>query len=437
VRYGREELEANGRTAAVTWARFVVTAPLLLAGASVIVGLKLAGVLPAELSWTLVALAIAQGYMQIIGEHAILLLEAAGRMKVSAVGMLCTQASVVGSIAIVLALSLGKSPVLIASIWLTGMTLVAAILTLLVARQGIWPPSFDKALRRRFLMFSAPLIAFTISQYVIKSVDLVVIRGFESAAAVGVYAVAYQGYTVIQGVATALPPVLTPLFVSLRAAKMEGNVRLYLDRVTPQLLFLASTLLALVTPLLFAVIPVIFGADYGSAARPMVILMPAAVLFFGTNVLAPIILLHERTRSVAVVNIVAAAINVIGDVVLIGPLGLGISGAAVATLLAIGALFWGYIRIARQCTSPTERFPLAVFLPVVCAAVPALALSTAAGAALGLLGAVLATFAVQIWLRPFAPQDADMIASLDMPARLKSVALRLIEALGRIGTRRR
>src|SRR5439155_253321 len=163
-----------------------------------------------ELSWTLVALAIAQGYMQIIGEHAILLLEAAGRMKVSAVGMLCTQASVVGSIAIVLALSLGKSPVLIASIWLTGMTLVAAVL--------------------------------------------------------------------------------------------------------------ASTSLALVTPLLFVVIPVIFGADYGSAARPMVILMPAAVLFFGTNVLAPIILLHERTRSVAVVNIVAAAINVIGDIVFIGPL---------------------------------------------------------------------------------------------------------------------
>src|SRR5206468_3919473 len=103
--------------------------------------------------WVLVGLAIAQGYMQIVGEHAILLLEAAGRMKVSAVGMLCTQASVVGSIAIVFALSLGKSPVLIASIWLAGMTIVAAIFTLMVARQGVWPASFDRALLRRFLIF--------------------------------------------------------------------------------------------------------------------------------------------------------------------------------------------------------------------------------------------------------------------------------------------
>src|SRR4051794_12946276 len=200
ARYGREELETHGRTASVTWARAVVTAPLVLTGALVIVGLKLSGALPAELSWTLVGLAIAQGCMQIVGEHAILLLEAAGRMKVSAIGMLCTQASVVGSIAVVVAFSLGDSPVLIASIWLVGMTIVATALMLLVARQGVWPPSFDRALLRRFLTFSIPLIAFTVSQYVIRSVDLVAIRGYQSAAAVGVYAVAYQGYTVIQGV---------------------------------------------------------------------------------------------------------------------------------------------------------------------------------------------------------------------------------------------
>jgi O-antigen/teichoic acid export membrane protein len=432
TRYGREQLDRHGRLASVTWARAVVTLPLVVVGALLIVGLKLAGSLPAELTWILVALAVGQGLMQIVGEHAILLLEASGRMKLSALGMFCTQLGVVVAIAVVFVLGLGSSPALIASIWFIAMAVIAGVLTMLVARQGIRPVGLDRALLRRLLAFSAPLIAFTVSQYVIRSVDLVVIRGYETAAAVGIYAVAYQAYTVIQGVASAVPPVLVPLFVSLRSAQREAaGVRLYMERVIPQLLFLSSAGLGIIAPVLYLLVPIVFGAEYRDAARPMLILLPAAILFFGTNLLAPIILLHERTRPVAAVNLAAAGLNVVGDVVLIGPLGLGVDGAAVATLIALAALLGGYMRIARSCTGLTTRLPLGLLAPIACGVAPTLALSSALGAVIGVVSAAIAAAATQLWLSPFAAEDVEVIQSLDMPPRLMRVAVRAINAFSR------
>ena len=66
--------------------------------------------------------------------------------------------------------------------------------------------------------FSAPLIAFSVSAYLIGSIDLWVLSAFARSRAVGTYAAAYRAYTVLLTVAAAASPVLMTLFVSLRLA---------------------------------------------------------------------------------------------------------------------------------------------------------------------------------------------------------------------------
>lgn len=423
-RYGREELEARGQMIGVTWGRAAITAPLVAIAAVLIPTLKALGGLPPEFTWALVWLAVGYGCVFIVSEHILYLLEAAGRIKLSALGMLCQQAAVVGSLAVVYVTGSSTSPAVIATIWLVGLALVTAAFSTVIWRQALWPPSIDRALLRRMVLFSAPMIAFTVSQYVIRSVDLVVIRGYGTVADVGVYAVAYQGYTVLQALASAAPPILTPLFVSLRSADRESLVALFYERVVPQLTFVGAVLGGLAAPFAIALVPPVFGDEFADAATPMAILLIPIVLLFGANLLAPIVVLHERTKAVGILNSVAAAVNVVGDVVLIGPLDMGIAGAAIATAAAVAIVWAGYLEVGRKAVGSTRRLHPALLTPLAVGLAPGLVWGGWLGVATGTAAAAVSALAVQRWLRPFAPEDAELVARLDMPPRLKALVLR-------------
>jgi O-antigen/teichoic acid export membrane protein len=431
ARYGRERLEATGRTLEVTWGRAAITSPLMLLALVLVPALKLAGALPPEFSWVLVGLTLAYGAVLTVSEHMILMLEAGGRMKLSALGMITQQGAVVISLAFVYAFASVRSPVPIAAIWLVFLSLQSAWLGSTLRRDSLWPPRVDRKLTRKILRFSVPMIAFTVSQYVIRSVDLVVIRAFRSTAAVGVYAVAYQGYTVLQAAATAAPPILTPLFVSLRGANREHLVTRYLERVVPQLTFAAAVASGVAAPLMRWVVPAVFGHPFRGAAVPLVILLVPAVMFFAASLVAPIVVLHERSRPVGVLNAIAAAVNVVLDIVLIGPAGMGISGAAVATTAALAVVLAGYFAVARDCVGARGRFPVEILLPLAVGVTAALLLRGAVGTAAGAAAALFSGLLVQLLARPFAHEDADLIESLDMPPRVKRLALRAIATVAR------
>src|SRR4051812_34113908 len=99
ARYGREQLDRYGSMRAVSWARFSITAPLIALATAIVPVLKLVGALPAEFTWAFTALAVGFGALWILSEHVTYMLEAAGRMKLSAVGLIVQQASVVGALA--------------------------------------------------------------------------------------------------------------------------------------------------------------------------------------------------------------------------------------------------------------------------------------------------------------------------------------------------
>jgi O-antigen/teichoic acid export membrane protein len=431
ARYGREEIEHHGSMRNVTWARAVLTAPLIALALLVVPGLKLAGVLPPDFSWALVWLALAYGLIWIVSEHMIYLTEAAGRMKWSALALFGQQALAVSGIAILYLSSAKGTPFLIAGISFGSSLVLTAVFTKPLWRVGLWPPSLDRALLRRILLFSLPMIAFTVSQYVIKSVDLFLIRAFAGQTATGLYGVAYQGYSVLQAVGVVVPQILTPLFVSLSIANKEPVVRYYLERVVPQVSFAAATLVGFGAPFVAYVVPVVFGSEFEDAAKPLELLLVAAVLFFGTTLLAPVVILRERTKAVGLANVAAAGVNITGDVITLGPLHMGIEGPALATGAALAVIFAGYHMAGRRALGTASHFNPLLFAPLIVGVVAARELSGLTSIAVGCGVTLFCAALIQLRFKPFSHADIEPLSALNIPAPIKRRLLRFLTVVGR------
>jgi len=424
ARYAREELEHRGTMTSVTWARLAINSPLFVLCALAVVALQGLHVLPHAFTWSFVALSLLYGMAWILSDHLIYILEASGRMKVSAACLTAAQAAMLVALGIILLVGATPSPLTVALLILCASAAVSAFLVPILWRQGVWPPTYDGNVMRRMLRLSLPLIAFTVSQYVVRSVDFFVIGALKTQADVGVYAVAYQGYSVLAAVTLAAPPVLTPLFVSLRAANRHAGIRTYLDRTVFQLCFVAAILCAVATSLVFPVVSVVFGSGFAGAARPLAVLLCALVLLLGGNLVAPALVLHERGRAIAGYNVAAALVNVIGDIVFIGPLGLGITGAAVATTLATGVIFVGYVHVAQRDAGLRFRWRPMLLTPVIAGVIPAMILSGAARVAVSLAAGLVVGLIAMRALHPFGAEDAELVSALDIPSPLRRMVLR-------------
>ncbi len=91
-------------------------------------------------------------------------------------------------------------------------------------------------------------------------------------------------------------------------------------------------------------------------------------------------MLYERTRATAAISVAALAMNIAGDVVLVGALGAGAIGPAVASLAAMSVIAIGYLVVAGRMLGVRPRLsPVAAIAP---AASIAASLALPIGAAL-------------------------------------------------------
>ena len=431
TRYGREELELRRTMTSTSWNRLLVTAPLIVVSIAIIVILRVAGALPPEMTWTFVGLAIASGVLLIASEHVITLLEAAGRMRRTAVVLTLRQCASTAILVVIFVSGRGRSPLVIIALSTITLAIVVVLMATSVWGIALWPPTIDRAMMRRMLAFSIPLMAFSASQYLIQSVDIVILRAYGTRAEVGIYVVAYQGYSVLLQVPTTATIVLSPLFVSLGAAQKQALIGRYVSRAIPQLVFLSAVAVGLAIPLLGIAVPIVFGTPFGGAARPLAVLFTALVFYAYGSYSAPVLIFNERTRAVAAISAAAAAINVSGDILFVGVLHMGPLGPALATSLALAVIAAGYLIVAERCTKTRASKRVVLLAPLLVATLPVLFVGPAVAVAIGIPAALLATAAILRWGSPFDLQDADMIARLDMPAAVKRFALRGLHLIAR------
>lgn len=424
TRYGREELERTGMMTATSWNRLTVTAPLVLLATLIVVALKLAHALPPEMTWIFVELSIISGFLLIASEHVVNLLETSGRMKLTAISLAVRQAAIAAVLALILISGRGQSPLAVSGLSAAALAGVLIPFSAAVWKTGLWPPSIDRALMRRILIFSFPMIAFSASQYVIRSVDLVVLRAFDGATDAGIYALAYQGYSVLQQITTTATIVLTPLFVSLGTANKHAVIERYIRRVVPQLTFLFAMITGLIVPLLGVVVPIVFGNPFRAAAQPLAVLFVALAFSANASFVAPILMLYERSRSVGLINLIAAVTNVVLDVVFVGALHMGILGPALATAVAVAVIAVGYHVTADRSIHNRGRGRILLTTPLLAAIIPVLLFDGGLAVGVGLLSAVVTSMMILRRASPFALADMDMVEQLDMPAAVKRMAIR-------------
>lgn len=425
-RYGREDLELRGTMNRITWNRGLIAAPLVAASFLLVLGLKAAGVLPLGLTWNLVAIALATSLMLMLTDHTTTMLEAAGRMRLSAGVQVLGQAAYVGALVVVFVSLRHVSPPSVLLLNLAIATCAVIVLTRLVWQTSIVPLEFDRKLLRRMLKLSLPMIGFTVSQYVFSAVDIVILKIFRGQADVGVYAVAYQAFSALSQVAQALTIVLVPLFVSLKLAGREAVVRRYMQRNVSQGVFLFAVAAALAIPFIPLAVPLLFGSAFSGAAAPMAMLMCGLTFFFANSLVAPVLTLHEQSRALAIVWIGGAVLNVIGDVVLVAILHMGILAPAIATSGALMCMFAGYYLAAQRPLEMRIPLPLLEVVPLSAGLVPTLVWGGIRGTIVGVVAVIAVSSAFIMWKRPFSREDTAVIATLRLPESVKRLAISVI-----------
>lgn len=431
VRFGREELDRTSSMRSTAWARAALTLPILIAASALLPVLKASGALPHEFAWPYVWLTVALGIFFVAAEQIQVVLDAAGRMRFSAASAAARQALLVAGLAVIAVTGTGRATLTVA--WLTVAVAAALMLALSGALRGLalWPPRLDRPQLRRIAIFSVPLIAFTASQYGIRSVDIVALRAYGAPEEVGVYAIAYQSYMMLQTLAVTITIVLVPLFVSLREAGREALVARYFERLVPQAIFATSVLGGLLAAFVTLVVPTVFGNAFEGAAKPLALLAVALVLTTIASLVAPILMLHERTRETSLVNVAAFIANVVGDVLLVGVLGMGISGPALATIGALAIVVGGYFVTARRDVGTRPALSPGLALPCAAGVLPAVLIGGPVGAALGLAATVAAAAIVLRLVALFSEEDAELVARLDLPAPIRARTAAAIIRLAR------
>jgi O-antigen/teichoic acid export membrane protein len=189
----------------------------------------------------------------------------------------------------------------------------------------------DRAFIHKIVAYSAPLLPFSLVGYFAGSyVDAVFISKFLSTSELGIYSVATQ----INGIALQLPTLantlLLPMFVTL--LKEAGHERLqnYFRNVLPSVALLwgvACTVLAFVA---HALIPLVFGSEFAPSVLPLWILLSASVVAIPVTIGYAALSNANSTTYISMWSaVLAAAVNIVGNVILIPRY--GISGCAWAT----------------------------------------------------------------------------------------------------------
>jgi O-antigen/teichoic acid export membrane protein len=142
------------------------------------------------------------------------------------------------------------------------------------------------------------------------------------------------------------------------------------------------------------------------------------------NLQAPVILLYEDTRDVGRINVVAAAINVILDFLLIGPAGLRGTGAAIATTLATLAIVIGYTGIVtRRAGSASPARLLLLLAPLLLGTLCGVRTTEWLSAVFAAGGVVVVALALVVCGLVFDRGDEEYLRRLGLPAPLRRMLL--------------
>jgi O-antigen/teichoic acid export membrane protein len=212
-----------------------------------------------------------------------------------------------------------------------------------------WTTNINRRLVIQALAFGIPIVPHALSHWALTLSDRLILGTYLDQAQVGVYSLAYQVAALVSLLSVAINQAVMPIYA--RASRSPGRADALSGTVTFQVLAVAFLGLGAATlgpPVLMALVP----SAYWEAASLVPLLVLGAVLFGWYYVpMDSIVLVQGRTRSLFVWTMIAAAANVILNLIFVPRY--GATAAAASTAVGYGLLLILMLAYARR--RPLQR----------------------------------------------------------------------------------
>jgi len=266
------------------------------------------------------------------------------------------------------------------------------------------------------IKYSWTLPFAALSTYVVNWIDSWVIRGVRGVGPVGIYNWAYQTTAIASLAFAPLAVVLTPRVIDARVKNDSASIKRYVDAILP-----AATAMAIVVAVMFMFVFPVFklvaAPSYAPAYLVILILLAALPFQLIAYLVTPLANAYERLLPrIVLVSVCIAAINTVGDLILVRLL--GIAGAAIATSAAFmvgGLLMIVVIRAEGVPFAPLWHYTLPALI-VLPGAVSLYAAGPLRGAAMIAVVAVAAFVVGVYWFRIRNSHGAPRRSPLEMMA---------------------
>ena len=190
--------------------------------------------------------------------------------------------------------------------------------------------------RRALIRFSLPFLGASLLQFLYGAVDLIIIGRFGDAASVSAIATGSQLMQTLTGLITGFAAGGTVLIGQYKGARKEEDVKQSIGTM-----FFLFTIIALVATVILSFSTGLFihlmqvPAEAVLPARQYVFTCSCGLIFIvGYNVICGMLRGLGDSRRPMIFIAISCCANIVGDLILVGPLGMGALGAAIATVAA-------------------------------------------------------------------------------------------------------
>ncbi len=289
-------------------------------------------------------------------------------MTLSVLGLVIGFGSVITGIVFCVVLLGGLTGYIVGTITFEAVIVVA--LGLYFVRRGVFVPRLiSPAVASKLLIFGAPLLLFDLSSLVNGYADRFLISHFLGSAQVGIYSVGYNFATYVQGLITAplwmtIFPIYTKIWETDGPAKTAEFLNLFLNYY----LALAILVIAGVTVTSRELITLLATTKFVAAASVTPLVIASVMLYGTTHITAAGFYLAKRTKTIAMLTLSCAFINILLNLFLIPSYGiLGAAYATVASYLILTALITSFSRELLSVKWPLRSLAIYVSAAVVAA----------------------------------------------------------------------
>jgi O-antigen/teichoic acid export membrane protein len=232
-------------------------------------------------------------------------------------------------ILVLLKMGYGLLGVIAATLLVQGLIFLISLLTI-ISQIGFFIPRFTYM--KEYLQFSLPLTPTALIRWVTESSDRYLVTYFLGLGSVGVYSAACSIGNLIQLLVSPLQLILLPEISKLFDENKIDKVRTYLSHSLRYFLLITIPAVFGISALAKPLLGVFTTQDFLSGWFVIPIIAFSGLLAGIFQIFVNIMFLVKETKSITYINIVAAASNVLLNLLLIPSIGIG--GAALSTLIS-------------------------------------------------------------------------------------------------------